>query len=424
VSLWAAVRRVRTRRAAAVVLAVVVPLVVSAPAVPSGAASTTLDDGVTGQGAAAARRVVDVVVTGRGAPGSTRTFTGRVDGAATGSPVVVQRRTETGWTAAVRGTTRAQGAFALEVRTARFGNAQYRVHAPAWRGLPAVSGRVRDVGAYGDLRTALAGPVRCLGAQALDPALAPCDNPALDGTVTPDPRRAGWDQDNQGAYACYTADPAQPVKSCAYGSRAKDALQVAVVGDSHGAMLLPGVKDVAARLNWRVHTYVARGCVLADPGPREDGCHARRSDLLTRLVAERYDVVIVTGYRNASARPEAMAAAWRRLQAVGSTVAVVADTPRLSETVLACVTSARTVAAAERCSMDRAAALAVPDDLVVAQRATPGSILVDSTDLLCGPARCRPVVGHVMAYRDQHHLSATYSRTLTPYRLQAVVAGL
>jgi len=154
VSLWAAVRRVRTRRAAAVVLAVVVPLVVSAPAVPSGAASTTLDDGVTGQGAAAARRVVDVVVTGRGAPGSTRTFTGRVDGAATGSPVVVQRRTETGWTAAVRGTTRAQGAFALEVRTARFGNAQYRVHAPAWRGLPAVSGRVRDVTA----RTATCGP--------------------------------------------------------------------------------------------------------------------------------------------------------------------------------------------------------------------------------------------------------------------------
>lgn len=92
--------------------------------------------------------------------------------------------------------------------------------------------------------------------------------------------------------------------------------------------------------------------------------------------------------------------------------------------MLGCVTSARTVAAAERCSMDRAAALAVPDDLVVAQRATPGSILVDSTDLLCGPARCRPVIGHVMAYRDQHHLSATYSRTLTPYRLQAVVAGL
>jgi hypothetical protein len=379
--------------------------------------------------AVTARSVADVVVTGRGGPGTTRTFTGRVVAASQGSPVSVQRRTGDGWVRVANGVVGTGGTFQLRVRTATYGNARYRVVAPAWRGLPTVVSRAHNVGAYGDVRAVLtrliSGDVTCFGAAALDPRTRPCQNAGLDGTVTPDPRSGSdWEIDTQGAYACYVGEIDVPVPSCGYGPKGPDALRVAVVGDSHGAMLLPGIKQAATTLNWRVNTYVARGCVLADPGPSDDICHFRRSNLLDRLVAERYDVVIVTSYRKSSATPAAIADAWERLQAAGSLVVPVADNPMLSEELIGCATGATTTAQLEECSMPRSEALAKGDALVDAHARVPGSVLVDSTDLLCEQDVCHAVVGHVMAYRDTHHLSATYARTLTPYRLAGVVAAL
>lgn len=410
----------RARRACAVALAAL--LLVVPVAVPAAAAPTTAAP-------AGARYVADVVVAGGGGPGTTRRLTGRVVGATPSSPVTVQRRTADGWVRVAQGSTGAEGRFALRVRTTTYGNAKYRVVAPAWRGAAAAVSRARNIGAYGDVRAVLtrllSGDVACLGAAALDPRTQPCRNPDLAGTLTPDPRRgSAWESDTQGAFACYVGEIDVPVPSCGYGPTGPDALRVAVVGDSHGAMLLPGIKASVTKLNWRLSTYVSRGCVLADPGPSDDPCHFRRSDLLRRLVAERYDVVIVTSYRKSAATPAAVARAWQRLQAAGSLVVAVADNPMVDEELLACATGATTVAQVEACAVPRSQALAKGDALVAAHARVPGSVLVRSTDLLCEPTACHAAVGHVMVYRDTHHLSATYSRTLTPYRIAAVVAAL
>ncbi|MBT0994633.1 hypothetical protein KIN34_10070 [Cellulomonas sp. DKR-3] len=424
----------RARRAwgvALVVLTLLVPaLVAPGLAAPAVAAPASAPAAAAGAGSSGTTRyVTDLRVTGRGAPGTTRTFTGRVVGATTGSPVTVQRRTADGWVRVAKGSVGAEGRFALRARTTTYGNARYRVVAPGWHGLRATASRPRDVGAYGDVRAVLtrvlSGDVECLGAAALDPRTQPCRNPDLAGTLTPDPRTgSAWESDTQGAFACYVGEVDVPVPSCEYGSGRTDALRVAVVGDSHGAMLLPGIKAAAGKLNWRVSTYVSRGCVLAAPGPSDDPCHFRRSDLLRRLVAARYDVVLVTSYRKSSATPAGIAQAWRRLQDAGSLVVAVGDNPMVSEDLLACATGASTVAQVEACSMPRAEALAKGDALVAAHARVPGSVLVDSTNLVCAPTTCHVAVGNVLVYRDTHHLSATYARTLTPSRLAGVVAAL
>jgi hypothetical protein len=36
------------------------------------------------------------------------------------------------------------------------------------------------------------------------------------------------------------------------------------------------------------------------------------------------------------------------------------------------------------------------------------------TDAICGPETCAPVVGNVLVWRDSHHLTASYSRTIAP----------
>ncbi|WP_067537866.1 SGNH hydrolase domain-containing protein [Nocardia crassostreae] len=38
----------------------------------------------------------------------------------------------------------------------------------------------------------------------------------------------------------------------------------------------------------------------------------------------------------------------------------------------------------------------------------------DLTDAVCRPDRCRVAEGNVLIYRDEHHLTASYARSLAP----------
>jgi hypothetical protein len=48
--------------------------------------------------------------------------------------------------------------------------------------------------------------------------------------------------------------------------------------------------------------------------------------------------------------------------------------------------------------------------------------LIDMDDLICGKELCQPIVGNVEVYRDQHHLTLTYTRTLLPYLKSRLLA--
>jgi hypothetical protein len=58
-----------------------------------------------------------------------------------------------------------------------------------------------------------------------------------------------------------------------------------------------------------------------------------------------------------------------------------------------------------------------------AARATKGTVpVIDMNDLICGPRECRPVVGNVLVFMDQHHLTPQYSQTLAPFLRQRLLA--
>jgi hypothetical protein len=48
---------------------------------------------------------------------------------------------------------------------------------------------------------------------------------------------------------------------------------------------------------------------------------------------------------------------------------------------------------------------------------------LDLTDSICGPEVCAAVVGNVLVYRDDDHLTNTYVRTLTPVVGRQLRAG-
>jgi hypothetical protein len=74
-----------------------------------------------------------------------------------------------------------------------------------------------------------------------------------------------------------------------------------------------------------------------------------------------------------------------------------------------------TTKSARACSTSRAKAIAPITPVTVADRAVQGrETLIDMNNFICSTL-CTPIVGNVLVYRDVHHLTRTFSLTLTPY---------
>ena len=276
------------------------------------------------------------------------------------------------------------------------------------------------------------GDVECFGASAL---LDSCENPELDGVLLPAP--IARKDDTGTAYDCYLTErrtfaaDARP-RVCHLGSTEPGALRVALVGDSHAASLIPGLSRVAKGAGWSVDVMVANGGGLVAPDAGDER-RAYRKALLARLTgAEKYDVVLVTQRRSpslAAGEPDPvvddLVEAWRPVMKRGTKVVALADNPMLTSEAMTCLDGAESLAEATRCEMTREEAYATSDPLPEAvRRAGAGASLVDLSDAYCTAGRCPLVIGHVLAYRDQTHITATFSKTLAPYLVRSVEDAL
>jgi hypothetical protein len=218
------------------------------------------------------------------------------------------------------------------------------------------------------------------------------------------------------------------MRSCSYGSTAANARTIALVGDSHAAMLIPGLTQQLVANNWRLDTYVGWGClwmVAADA----TGCTQAMTQIQSRLsTGSKYDIVLTTGARQKSAPDKAlvsqqMAAAWAPVAARGSQLVIVSDNPGVSAAALNCLARIGNRSTKNSCATSRAQATSVVDPLIEAAHLIPGATLVDLSSYFCPTTICPAVIGHEVVYRDTvGHITATYSRSLAPY-LAAAIRG-
>jgi hypothetical protein len=103
----------------------------------------------------------------------------------------------------------------------------------------------------------------------------------------------------------------------------------------------------------------------------------------------------------------------RLVDALGSRVALIADTPLMSQDVPACLS--RKDRTAQSCGTSREYALtrALARDGRAAELLH--STLIDPSLWLCDDALCPAVIGQTIVYRDDHHLTATMARRLAAF---------
>jgi len=234
--------------------------------------------------------------------------------------------------------------------------------------------------------------------------------------------------DVAGAFDCWRREGGE-LRSCTYGSDAPDALRVAVVGDSHAAMLMPALRPIAEDLGWRLDTYLGFGCQWRDQGDRSD-CAAVMAEMDAQLTdpEQPYDVIITSGARWAAQQDgaaEEFASAWAPATALGTRVLAIKDSPTVDQGVLDCVQRVGFDPRTDACGMPASAAAEPPDPMVTASAQVDGARLIDLDDLYCRADACPAVIGGVLVYRDTvSHITGTYMQTMEPFlreRLDAAV---
>jgi hypothetical protein len=274
-------------------------------------------------------------------------------------------------------------------------------------------------------QTLLENPPACFGAAAMDPS-KPCSDPELEGTMVPAPAAAR--ADTAGYDGCTTGMFGDALKECVFGAVDDPAVpHVLLVGDSHALMLLPALVELAEQGKVSVTAQIKRSCAWTrDPinspdQTKVDSCQEWKAKLQPWLVAQapRTDVLMTTGYTrynsgSHAAQVESLQAVWKPLAELGVPIVPVRDAPHHSEDPVACLAEVDELTPSS-CTEEERDVLGYFDAYAEAAGTVKGSTLLDLTDFYCADGVCPTVIGGVTAYRDVHHLTVTYSKTLAPY---------
>jgi peptidoglycan/LPS O-acetylase OafA/YrhL len=263
-------------------------------------------------------------------------------------------------------------------------------------------------------------PARCAavlaGSTVSDPAVAPSDSGIIDD--------------------CWSGLDEAELRLCTFGP-VDSSVRLLAVGDSHNGMFSTAWKAIAERTGWRIDVAGHNGCywtaaVQQKPLPAQvDDCEAWKTQLRDHLAnAEPYDAILTTNARF-SLQPagddpvqrevEGMLAEWKAQTDRGTRIIAIRDVPKLRHDLVTCVTQHLATPNAD-CSTLREQALE-PDPLV--QAATKAQIaIVDMTDIYCDETSCVPVIGDLMAYSNEDHLTGSFAMTLVPILRDRVADAL
>ncbi|MCC9146483.1 MULTISPECIES: acyltransferase family protein [unclassified Arthrobacter] len=261
------------------------------------------------------------------------------------------------------------------------------------------------------------------GAMAFDadnPVRVPSGQP-----VRPEPAAAMSDQPVI-AEACSIYDPANtPYSECVYGDP-DGSKSIVLVGDSHAAHFMSPLNAAARDKGFRLYVLTRNGCPFNARALHSDtfvytNCSSQNLQTVKDILAIGPELVVTSAMRPES-YANALGWTWdvpkdavdgylevlEPLEKAGIRIGVIGDVPYPETSVPDCVLQESDMS---ECSVPHPAHTGDPDPLLEAAERLEGSTIVDLTPYFCGERECPPVIGNVLAYRD-NHITDTFARTL------------
>jgi len=267
-------------------------------------------------------------------------------------------------------------------------------------------------------------------AVAVQPSPSPSGSPlasdgpiALPADLAPSLAAARSDEERLRADGCLAFERVTTPPDCEYGVKGS-AITIALVGDSHAAHWFPAIEAIALDRGWRLLTFVKVSCSFTTLAQRNLAlkreyreCTTFNEATVARINEVKPALTIIVNRRtfrpiSGGETPELAGAAFGAMVArLPGATAIIVDTPDPGRDVPACLS---------KHTNDIRACLFTKDDadnsdIGVAERVAAeaaGAQLIDLTSEICAEWPCSPIRGSLLVYRDEDHMTETFSRGL------------
>ena len=267
-------------------------------------------------------------------------------------------------------------------------------------------------------------------AVAVQPTPSPSGSPvASDGPITlpadltPSLASARDDEERLRGDGCLAFERVTTPPNCEYGVKGS-AITIALVGDSHASHWFPAIEAIALERGWRLLTFVKVSCSFTTLVQRNLAlkreyreCTAFNEATVARLNQIKPALTIIVNRRTFRPIEEnitsalAGAALGEMVARIPGATAILVDTPDPGRDVPACLS---------KHPSDIRACLFTQNDadnreIGVAERVATdasGAQLIDLTSSICAAWPCSPIAESVLIYRDEDHMTETFSRSL------------
>jgi peptidoglycan/LPS O-acetylase OafA/YrhL len=208
---------------------------------------------------------------------------------------------------------------------------------------------------------------------------------------------------------------------------------VVLFGDSHAAQWFPAMNQVALTKHWRLISYTKSACPAASVLVYQDAlkrgyteCVQWRDKTLEAIKAMHPAMVVMTnngtddgGLVNTpgdadQAWTDAWVASVNKVKEAGTRIVMLSDTPYPKSNVPDCVSSHLGDVSACTQTVSAALVLAKRRQMIATAVAADGATVIDPTSWFCTATACPVIVGNLLVYKDESHMSTAYSAMLAP----------
>jgi hypothetical protein len=251
---------------------------------------------------------------------------------------------------------------------------------------------------------------------------------AVPRNLTPRPQDAAGSLPPTSHNGCHAGFTAVSQGACVYGDRTA-ARTVVLFGDSHMEQWLPAFDRSGIYRHWRVVSWTKAACPAAklrvfNPSLNRDytECDVWRARTISRIAQLHPRLVVVGQSENVASStmpPAAFASATVQTldalrHATGTRVEYLDDIPVPNSDLPGCV--AEHLDDVRSCTFALSNAYTYPDRhrAIGSAVAAAGFRLVDPAHWFCTATTCPAVVGNVLVYRNDTHMTVPYSTWLSP----------
>lgn len=225
---------------------------------------------------------------------------------------------------------------------------------------------------------------------------------------------------------CHQKLSESEVIGCEYGDTNDPAQTIAIVGGSHSAHWLPALELIAEEENIKIISYTKSSCRFTAEGENKntsESCVEWNENLIEILMETKPELVFTTADVGSNKQvPQGYVEQWKTLEDANIKVFAVRDNPWFDFDVPSCVEEKGEDSL--ECAIEREKALPTESPFSKLTDVPQNIHYADFSDILCEEDYCKPVKGNVLIYRDAHHITATYAKTMAPLIKKEIMQAL